>query len=241
MNEKKGNISMKNRLRKSMVIKTSILAGIYALIIAAPVTSANKVKVINAEEKRMITGTTMTASETTTATTEETTTRTTTSTTTTLSTTETTVTTTEPVVEEETETTAAYDRFEDPYEDTEFTDDTDEFTADTVVCPYTNCELLYSATYYVTDDPLTRDKGVKNFNGNRETWYSERVLPGEDLNIPGRHVADDGTIRDENGYVCVAAAENYMSYGTVLLTSRGPAKVYDCGCAFGTIDIYVNW
>lgn len=101
--------------------------------------------------------------------------------------------------------------------------------------------MEYSGLYTESKDRLTNKKGVVYFNGHRETYYSERVLPGAGLKIPGRHVADDGTIRDEEGYICVAADQSYMAKGTVLITSLGPAKVYDTGCAYGTIDIYVNW
>lgn len=104
-----------------------------------------------------------------------------------------------------------------------------------------NITLLYNERYNVSSNPLTSRKGVVYYNGHRETYYSQRVLPGNALKIPGRHVADDGTIRDEDGYICVAANTSYMKKGTVLMTSLGPAKVYDCGCAYGTIDIYVNW
>lgn len=104
-----------------------------------------------------------------------------------------------------------------------------------------NITLLYNERYNVSSNPLTAHKGVVYYNGHRETYYSQRVLPGNALKIPGRHVADDGTIRDEDGYICVAANTSYMKKGTVLMTSLGPAKVYDCGCAYGTIDIYVNW
>lgn len=54
---------------------------------------------------------------------------------------------------------------------------------------------------------LTKSKGVNYYNGHRETWYSQRVLPGNGLNIPGRHVAEDGTIRDENNYIAVASSD----------------------------------
>lgn len=101
--------------------------------------------------------------------------------------------------------------------------------------------LQYSERYNVSSNPLTSFKGVVYYNGHRETYYSQKVLPGNGLNIPGRHVADDGTIRDGDGYICVAANSAYMQKGTTLMTSLGPAKVYDCGCAYGTIDIYVNW
>jgi len=99
--------------------------------------------------------------------------------------------------------------------------------------------LEYSSVY--SYNGLTKSKGVVFYNGHRETYYSEKVLPGNGLNIPGRHVADDGTIRDADGYICVAADPGFMAKGSILVTSLGPAKVYDSGCAYGTIDIYVSW
>lgn len=81
--------------------------------------------------------------------------------------------------------------------------------------------------------------GVVYYNGHRETYYSQRVLPGGGLSIPGRHVASDGTIRDANGYICVASSD--YPKGTVVETSLGTAMVYDTGCASGTIDIYTDW
>lgn len=86
---------------------------------------------------------------------------------------------------------------------------------------------------------LTKSKGVNQYNGRRETWYSQRVLPGGGLNIPGRHVAEDGTIRDADGYICVAASD--LAKGTIVDTSLGAGKVYDSGCAAGTTDIYTDW
>lgn len=86
---------------------------------------------------------------------------------------------------------------------------------------------------------LTPEKGVVYFNGHRETYYSQKVLPGHGLNIPGRHVASDGTIRDKDGYICVASSD--YPKGTVVQTSLGAGKVYDTGCPSGTIDIYTNW
>lgn len=86
---------------------------------------------------------------------------------------------------------------------------------------------------------LTRSGGVNYFNGRKETWYSQRVLPGGGLNIPGRYVAADGTVRDADNYIVVAASD--LGYGTVVDTSLGAGKVYDTGCAPGTNDIYVDW
>ena len=100
--------------------------------------------------------------------------------------------------------------------------------------------LQYSEPYNVTKHKLTMRIGEIRYNGHRETYYSQRVLPGRGLNIPGRHVAKDGTIRDKEGYICVAANPNYMSYKSKVMTSLGPAKVYDSGCDYGTIDIYID-
>ncbi len=86
---------------------------------------------------------------------------------------------------------------------------------------------------------LTREGGVNYHDGWRETWYSQRVLPGEGLDIPGRHVAEDGTVRDADGNICVASSD--LPYGSLVDTSLGQGKVYDTGCASGTIDIYVDW
>ena len=79
------------------------------------------------------------------------------------------------------------------------------------------------------------------YNDHKETYYSQNVLPGEMLEIPGRHVAFDGTIRDEDGYICVACDYDYYAYGEIVETSIGWGKVYDTGCAYGTVDIYTDW
>ena len=81
--------------------------------------------------------------------------------------------------------------------------------------------------------------GVVYFNGHKETYYSQKILPGHGLVIPGRHVASDGTIRDANGYLCLASSDHPK--GTVVETSLGTGIVYDTGCASGIIDIYTDW
>ena len=93
--------------------------------------------------------------------------------------------------------------------------------------------------YYGNGTILTPEGGVNYYNGRKETWYSQRVLPGGGLDIPGRHVDEAGLIRDEDGYICVAASD--LEYGTVVETSLGTGKVYDTGCAPGTTDIYTDW
>jgi len=102
-------------------------------------------------------------------------------------------------------------------------------------------ELQYSATYHITENHLTRSNGVVYFNGHRETWYSIHE-PGQKVTareIPGKHIADDGTIRDNDGYVCVASSD--LPFYTIVMTSVGIGKVYDCGCSHGTIDVYTDW
>lgn len=80
-------------------------------------------------------------------------------------------------------------------------------------------------------------------SGYKETWYSQRVLPGYGLNIPGRHVDSRGLVCDGNGYICVSVNQNDTKYprGSLIETTLGTGKVYDCGCALGVIDIYCNW
>ena len=102
-------------------------------------------------------------------------------------------------------------------------------------------ELEYSDYYDVGVPRLNSFDGVTYFNDHRETYYSQNSLPGNGLSIPGRHVADDGTIRDWQGFICAAADTAFMDRYDVVLTSLGPAKIYDTGCPYGTIDIYVDW
>ena len=101
--------------------------------------------------------------------------------------------------------------------------------------------LRYSAAYDYASNHLTRSNGVVYYNGHKETWYSTNESCGQAtaVSIPGKHVADDGTIRDADGYICVASSDH--AFYTVVDTTLGPGKVYDCGCSYGTIDVYTNW
>lgn len=97
------------------------------------------------------------------------------------------------------------------------------------------------ATPHEYTECLTKRGGVywNPYTGLKETWYSQRVLPGGGLNIPGRHVNEEGFVCDEDGYICLASST--YEKGTIVETSRGMGKVYDCGCAPGIIDLYVDW
>ena len=82
--------------------------------------------------------------------------------------------------------------------------------------------------------------GVLNWNDWRWTWYSQRVLPGGGLSIPGRHVDDDGYVCDENDYICLASC--FLDKGTVIDTPLGKQGcVYDYCATANTIDVYVDW
>lgn len=96
-----------------------------------------------------------------------------------------------------------------------------------------------SGGYVIPSGGLTPSKGRIWYNGHTETYYSQKVLPGGGLAIPGRHIASDGTIRDADGYI-VLASDDYPRR-TVVETSLGAGKVYDTGSGSGNIDLYTDW
>ena len=118
---------------------------------------------------------------------------------------------------------------------------TEETTGEIDADGYGWVQLQYSAEYHIRDNHLTRENGSIDVFGHHETWYSTNEAAGKNTawEIPGKHVADDGTIRDEDGYICVASSDH--KHGTIVMTSVGPGKVYDTGCSHGTIDVYTNW
>lgn len=99
-------------------------------------------------------------------------------------------------------------------------------------------EYNYDGNYTTSDFVWM---GVIKENGWKYTWYSQKVLPGGGLSIPGRHVGSDNLVHDADGYIVVAANQKDLKYGDTVDTPFGPGKVYDTGCAEGTIDIYSNF
>ena len=87
--------------------------------------------------------------------------------------------------------------------------------------------------------PLTKKKGRVNYNGHTETWYSQKVLKGGGLNIPGRYVDSNGLVRDGDGYIVVAT--NLVEKGKTIETSLGTGKRYDTCAGNNNVDIYTNW
>ena len=89
------------------------------------------------------------------------------------------------------------------------------------------------------EPPLTKAKGKVKFQGHYETWYSQRVLPGGGLRIPGRHVDGRGLVCDGDGYICVAT--KLVPMGSTIQTSLGMGKRYDTCGGSNIVDIYTNW
>ncbi len=80
--------------------------------------------------------------------------------------------------------------------------------------------------------------GVVNWSGYKFTYYSQKVLPGGGLRIPGRHVNAGGYVTDADGYIVLA---NSAPKGTVINTPFGaPGKVYDRGTRGNHFDVYTK-
>jgi hypothetical protein len=94
----------------------------------------------------------------------------------------------------------------------------------------------YEETGSVTD---LQWQGVTSDGIYTYTWYSQNILPGEALDIPGRTINEDGLVTDGDGNIAVASSD--LPYGTELETPYGSAVVYDTGCASGVVDIYTAW
>lgn len=102
---------------------------------------------------------------------------------------------------------------------------------------YTPSPRVYDDNEYITPEYFKR-MGEIYADGYRYTWYSEKVLPGRGLNIPGRY-SDGNYVRDENDYIVLASID--LPEGTVMETPFGWGKVYDVCPTSGTIDVYVSW
>lgn len=104
----------------------------------------------------------------------------------------------------------------------------------------------YSAPVYEAPTYSAPSSGSGNFqsdgvwydNNYRYTWYSSNAA--YHYRTPEWTAGTDGIYRDSEGYVVVASSDH--AQGTVITdTPFGPAKVYDTGCASGTLDIYTNY
>jgi len=81
-------------------------------------------------------------------------------------------------------------------------------------------------------------QGVVYDNGYKYTYYSQSVLPGGGLSIPGRHVDESGYIVDANDYIVLAGS---AAIGTIYPTPFGKyGKIYDRGTVGNHLDVYVK-
>ena len=78
--------------------------------------------------------------------------------------------------------------------------------------------------------------GVVNSGGYKYTYYSQSVLSGGGLNIPGRHL-EDGFVKDGDGNIVLAGPVELRNSN--ISTPFGNGKVYDM-CEAGNIDVYVQ-
>lgn len=80
--------------------------------------------------------------------------------------------------------------------------------------------------------------GVVNWGGYRFTYYSQQVLPGGGLQIPGRHVNAGGYVSDRDGFIVLAGS---APLGTVFDTPFGyRGKIYDRGTSGNHLDVYIR-
>ena len=105
----------------------------------------------------------------------------------------------------------------------------DEFSSYSTV--QTSTERLYSLSDFMFS-------GVVYWSGYKFTYYSQSVLPGGGLSIPGRHVNADGYVSDGDGYIVLAGS---APLGTVYDTPFGyKGKIYDRGTSGNHLDVYIR-
>ena len=140
----------------------------------------------------------------------------------------------EQIREEAAEDEDDWDEEEEDEEEVE--DDWDE---EEVERPDSDWDISHQYDEWYSADEL-RFLGVIYAGDFRWTWYSQNVLPGGGLQIPGRHVDENGFICDENDRICLASSD--LEWGTIVTTPFGKEGcIYDCGCASGTLDVYVDF
>lgn len=95
----------------------------------------------------------------------------------------------------------------------------------------TSTERLYNLSDFMFS-------GVVYWSGYKFTYYSQSVLPGGGLSIPGRHVNADGYVSDGDGYIVLAGS---APMGTVYDTPFGyKGKIYDRGTYGNHLDVYIR-
>lgn len=81
-------------------------------------------------------------------------------------------------------------------------------------------------------------RGAITWGGHKFTYYSQQVLPGEGLAVPGRHVNAAGYVADAEGFIVLAGS---APKGTVFDTPFGyQGKIYDRGTVGNHLDVYIR-
>lgn len=95
-------------------------------------------------------------------------------------------------------------------------------------------DSLYDASYFET-------AGVLYDNGVKYTWYSQNVLPGGGLDIPGRHT-DMGFVMDGDNRIVVASTDYPAGTEIDMPFGYGKGIVLDTGYLEpGQIDVYTDF
>ena len=139
---------------------------------------------------------------------------------------------TEPITDSSTEKTVA-----EPVEDNGGSNDdsSEDYEVNNNTYDNYSSDAIYAPSEFQTS-------GVIDWGGYEWTYYSELILSGEGLDIPGRHTTENGYVCDGDGYVVLAADLDMLPRYSVVETPFGyTGKIYDTGCAYGTLDVYVGW
>lgn len=98
-------------------------------------------------------------------------------------------------------------------------------------------------SYWMYSPEYFEENGVIEYNGYYFTYYSELVMPGEGLYIPGRWTDEYGFVRDGNGNLCLASnTPDTMDRFSTVYTPWGLGVIYDYGTGNdAVIDVYVGW
>lgn len=98
-------------------------------------------------------------------------------------------------------------------------------------------------SYWMYSPEYFEENGVIEYNGYYFTYYSELIMPGEGLYIPGRWTDEYGFVRDGNGNLCLASnTPDTMDRFSTVYTPWGLGVIYDYGTGNdAVIDVYVGW
>ena len=98
-------------------------------------------------------------------------------------------------------------------------------------------------SYWMYSPEYFKENGVIEYNSYYFTYYSELVMPGEGLYIPGRWTDEHGFVRDGNGNLCLASnTPDTMDRFSMVYTPWGLGVIYDYGTGNdAVIDVYVGW